>query len=58
MCTYNKRSRTRRAPVLLDQRLFTFNKNQYDELLKALDRPPAPNAKLKRLMAAGALWKR
>ena len=50
-------SRTQAIDVLLDQRLFTLGESQYGAFLKALDRPPSPNAKLKRLMAAGAPWR-
>lgn len=50
-------SRTHAIDVLLDQRLFTLGDSQYDAFSKALEHPPTPNAKLKRLMATNAPWK-
>ena len=38
--------------VLLDKRLFSLGTEHYDAFLKALDAPPAPNEKLKRLLRA------
>ncbi len=51
-------SRKHAIDVLLDQRLFTLSEHQYDAFLKALDEPPAPNEKLKRLMASKSPWER
>jgi uncharacterized protein (DUF1778 family) len=44
--------------VLLDQRLFVLNSDQYDAFVKALDNPPAPNAKLKALMKRRPVWEK
>jgi uncharacterized protein (DUF1778 family) len=44
--------------VLLDQRLFTLDSKQFREFAEALDRPPAPNRKLKALFATKAPWER
>ncbi|HVZ90068.1 MAG TPA: DUF1778 domain-containing protein [Rhizomicrobium sp.] len=42
--------------VLLDQRLFTLDEAQYKAFLNVLDSPPAPNEKLKRLLASKSPW--
>jgi len=44
--------------VLLDQRLFTLSESQYGAFAKALDAPPPPNAKLKRLLSGKAPWEK
>ena len=44
--------------VLLDQRFFELNSTQFKEFTAALDRPPAPNRKLKTLFATKAPWER
>lgn len=44
--------------VLLDQRLFTLDKDQYAALNSALQNPPAPNSELKKLMASKAPWEK
>jgi uncharacterized protein (DUF1778 family) len=49
-------SRKYAIDVLLDQRLFTLNEDQYESFLRALDEPPVPNEKLKKLMASTAPW--
>ncbi|HYS45860.1 MAG TPA: DUF1778 domain-containing protein [Rhizomicrobium sp.] len=49
-------SRRDAMDVLLDQRLFSLDAKQYGAFLKALDEPPAPNDKLKRLMASASPW--
>jgi uncharacterized protein (DUF1778 family) len=49
-------SRKHAIDVLLDQRLFTLNEEQYDAFARALDKKPAANAKLKRLMSSAAPW--
>jgi uncharacterized protein (DUF1778 family) len=51
-------SRKHAIDVVLDQRLFTLSDDQYDAFLKALDAPPVPNEKLKRLMASKAPWEK
>jgi uncharacterized protein (DUF1778 family) len=42
--------------VLLDQRFFTLDAKQFREFAAALDRPPAPNRKLKSLLTTKAPW--
>ena len=42
--------------VLLDQRLFTLNAERFKAFMAVLDRPPAPNEKLKALLASKAPW--
>lgn len=49
-------ARTHATDVLLDQRLFTLDTDRYNAFIKALEAPPAPNEKLKKLMAAKAPW--
>ncbi len=44
--------------VLMDQRFFTLDPKQFEEFQAALDRPPAPNRKLKALLATKAPWER
>ena len=44
--------------VLLDRRFFSLDDAQYKEFAKALDNPPPPNEKLKRLMASKAPWEK
>ena len=44
--------------VLLDQRFFSLEGDQYDAFIKALDNPPPPSDRLKRLMASKAPWQR
>lgn len=44
--------------VLLDQRLFSLDSKQYDEFLRVLDEPPAPNARLKQLLASKSPWEK
>lgn len=51
-------ARTHAIDVLLDKRLFSLAIEQYDAFLNALEAPPAPNEKLKKLMRAKALWER
>jgi uncharacterized protein (DUF1778 family) len=51
-------SRKEATDVLLDQRLFALDEKQYGAFLRALDAPPAPNEKLKRLLGAKAPWDR
>ena len=42
--------------VLLDQRYFVLESDQFAEFTKQLDAPPATNEKLKKLMARKAPW--
>lgn len=51
-------SRKNAIDVLLDQRLFTLNDEHYDSFVRALDKAPAPNEKLKRLMSSKAPWEK
>jgi uncharacterized protein (DUF1778 family) len=44
--------------VLLDQRLFSLNTEQFDEFLRVLDQPPEPNARLKQLLASKSPWEK
>jgi uncharacterized protein (DUF1778 family) len=41
--------------VLLDRRLFTLSNEQY-AFIRTLEAPPAPNEKLKRLLASKSPW--
>jgi uncharacterized protein (DUF1778 family) len=49
-------ARTHAIDILLDKRLFSLTVEQYDAFLKALEAPPAPNEKLKKLMRVKAPW--
>jgi len=51
-------ARTQAMDVLLDQRLFTLDDEKYASFVRALEAPPAPNTKLKRLFASKAPWER
>jgi uncharacterized protein (DUF1778 family) len=42
--------------VLLDQRHFELDQEQWEQLAAALDAPPQPSALLRRLLAAPAPW--
>ena len=44
--------------TLLDQRLFVLEADRFDAFVEALDRPPAPNSKLKSLMKRRPAWDR
>lgn len=44
--------------VLLDQRLFVLDEDQHEAFMRALDNPPAPNARLKQLFADKAPWEK
>jgi uncharacterized protein (DUF1778 family) len=44
--------------VLLDQRLFVLDPEQYDAFVRVLDNPPPAGAKLKALMKKKPLWER
>ena len=49
-------ARNQAIDVLLDQRLFTLQGDQYEAFVQVLDQPALPNARLKRLMASRAPW--
>lgn len=51
-------ARQRAIDALLEQRLFPLAEDQYAAFLEALDAPPAPNEKLKRLIASPAPWEK
>jgi uncharacterized protein (DUF1778 family) len=51
-------ARTHAIDVLLDQRLFTLDADQYDSFVQALESPPPPNEKLKRLFRSKAPWEK
>jgi uncharacterized protein (DUF1778 family) len=42
--------------VLLDQRLFLLDDKAYKRFTTALDKPPAENSRLRRLLRAKAAW--
>jgi uncharacterized protein (DUF1778 family) len=44
--------------VLLDRRFFLVDEKAYKRFAAALDRPPADNPKLRRLLASKAPWPR
>ena len=44
--------------VLLDQRLFVLDPEQYDAFVRVLDNPPPAGAKLKALMRKKSLWEK
>src|SRR3990172_4980983 len=44
--------------VLVDRRLFLLDEKAYKRFTAALDKPPADNPKLRRLLAARAPWER
>jgi uncharacterized protein (DUF1778 family) len=51
-------ARTHAIDVLLDRRLFTLDAEQYEAFIKTLEEPPAPNEKLKRLLASKSPWEK
>jgi uncharacterized protein (DUF1778 family) len=51
-------ARRNAVDVLLDQRLFVLESDQYTEFMQALDNPPPPGAKLKALMKRRPLWQK
>jgi len=51
-------ARKRAEDVLLDQRLFALDPEQYDAFMQVLDNPPAPNEKLKALLASKSPWEK
>ena len=44
--------------VLLDQRLFLLDEKAFKRFNEALDKPPADNLRLRRLLATKAPWER
>jgi uncharacterized protein (DUF1778 family) len=44
--------------VLLDQRYFTLPREEFERFARELDKPPADNAKLRRLLKTKAPWGR
>jgi uncharacterized protein (DUF1778 family) len=44
--------------VLLDRRFFPLNEQAYKRFAAALDKPPADNPRLRRLLASKAPWER
>jgi uncharacterized protein (DUF1778 family) len=51
-------ARQHAVDVLLDQRFFVLEEDQFAEFVKQLDAPPASNEKLKKLMARKAPWEK
>lgn len=51
-------SRKHAIDVLLDQRLFKLDEEQFAAFSQALDETPASNEKLKRLMATPSPWEK
>src|SRR3984893_2868512 len=44
--------------VLLDQRLFMLDEKAYKRFTEALDKPPAENSRLRRLLRTKAAWEK
>lgn len=51
-------ARKRAIDVLLDQRLFVLEGDQYDEFMRVLDNPPPAGARLKALMKRRPRWEK
>ena len=51
-------ARAQAVDVLLDQRIFNLDEKAFAAFVAVLDNPPAPNKKLKALMARKAPWQR
>jgi uncharacterized protein (DUF1778 family) len=51
-------ARLRAEDVLLDQRLFFLDENQYRDFLNLLDEPPKPTEELRKLLTAKAPWEK
>ena len=51
-------ARLRAEDVLLDQRLFSLNEEQYNDFINLLDEPPKPKEELRRLLSARAPWEK
>lgn len=50
-------ARRQAVDVLLDQRLFLLNSEQYDTFAQTLDNPPAPGSTLRSLLRRVPPWK-
>ncbi|MDO8877794.1 MAG: DUF1778 domain-containing protein [Pseudolabrys sp.] len=50
--------RQRATDVLLDQRLFVLDPDQFSRFMQALDNPPPAGPKLKALMKRRPLWQK
>ena len=50
-------ARRQAVDVLLDQRLFALDPDDYDAFTRALDHPPAPGPKLQALMKRVPAWR-
>jgi uncharacterized protein (DUF1778 family) len=44
--------------ILLDQRLFMLDEKAFKQFMAALDKPPAENPKLRRLLSTRPPWER
>lgn len=53
----NLRIEARATDVLLDQRLFVLDAEQFDAFADALANPPAPGPKLRALLRRTPAWK-
>ena len=51
-------ARLRAEDVLLDQKLFSLNEEQYRDFLNLLDEPPKPTEELRKLLSAKAPWEK
>jgi uncharacterized protein (DUF1778 family) len=51
-------ARRQAVDVLLDQRLFVLDNDQFTAFMRALDNPPPPGPKLKALMKRRPLWQK
>jgi uncharacterized protein (DUF1778 family) len=51
-------ARREATTVLLDRRLFLLEEGAYDRFAAALDKAPAPNPRLRRLLTTKASWPR
>ena len=51
-------ARIRAEDILLDQRLFKLDEEQYKNFLNLLDEPPKPTEELRRLLSAKAPWEK
>ena len=49
-------ARKHAVDVLLDQRFFSLEPAQYDAFVRALEAPPLPTQKLKKLMSSKSPW--
>ena len=51
-------ARQQAVDVLLDQRLFVLDNDQFTAFMRALDNPPLPGPRLKALMKRRPLWQK